>query len=134
MNKDVYEVRERQGKITGDYYFVVLKNGESIASFSARDFGGKHAAHTAASKFAFGGEPEKEKSESSPVNHPPHYNSHPSGIECIEVVRHMSFNLGNAVKYLWRAGHKGPTIEDLEKARWYIEDEIQRLKDNPDAL
>jgi len=64
------------------------------------------------------------------VNHPRHYTSHPSGIECIEIVRHMNFNLGNAIKYLWRAGLKSETnhIEDLKKAVWYIEDEIKRLE------
>ena len=64
------------------------------------------------------------------VNHPRHYTSHPSGIECIEIVRHMNFNLGNAIKYLWRAGLKSETnhIEDLKKAGWYIEDEIKRLE------
>lgn len=62
------------------------------------------------------------------VNHPPHYNRHPSGIECIDVVEHMSFNVGNAVKYCWRADHKGRTIEDLEKAAWYIAREIAKRK------
>ena len=66
--------------------------------------------------------------EHDPVNHPKHYTSHPSGIECIEVTRHMNFNCGNAVKYLWRAGMKDATIQDLEKAAWYIRDEIKRLK------
>jgi hypothetical protein len=62
------------------------------------------------------------------VNHPSHYTSHPSGIECIQVTEHMNFNLGNAVKYLWRSDLKAETpIEDLQKARWYIEREIQRL-------
>ena len=58
------------------------------------------------------------------VNHPPHYTSHPSGIECIQVTEHMSFCVGNAIKYLWRADEKGNAIEDLEKASWYIEREI----------
>jgi len=58
------------------------------------------------------------------VNHPPHYNVHPSGIECIQVVEHMGFNLGNAIKYIWRADEKGKTVEDLKKAKWYIEREI----------
>jgi hypothetical protein len=62
------------------------------------------------------------------VNHPKHYNSHPSGIECIQVVEHFNFCIGNAVKYLWRAGLKGNELEDLEKAKWYIEREIQRRK------
>ena len=60
------------------------------------------------------------------VNHPKHYTSHPSGIECIQVTEHMSFNLGNAVKYIWRSELKYNTIEDLEKARWYIDREIKR--------
>jgi hypothetical protein len=61
------------------------------------------------------------------VNHPKHYNNHASGIECITVVRHMNFNRGNAIKYIWRAGDKGNEIEDLQKAIWYIQDEINRL-------
>ena len=64
----------------------------------------------------------------SKVNHPKHYNTNPSGIECIEVVRHMNFNKGNAIKYVWRAGDKGNEIEDLQKAIWYLNDEIERLK------
>jgi hypothetical protein len=63
----------------------------------------------------------------STVDHPPHYNAHPSGVECIDVVEHMTFNVGNAIKYLWRAGHKGNTIEDLRKAAWYVQREIQRI-------
>ena len=66
--------------------------------------------------------------EEDRVNHPKHYTSHPSGIECIEVTRWMNFNLGNVVKYVWRSAEKGATIEDLEKARWYLDDEIKRLK------
>lgn len=60
------------------------------------------------------------------INHPPHYNWHPAGIECIDVVEHMGFNVGNAIKYLWRAGEKGSPIEDLKKSEWYIAREIQR--------
>jgi hypothetical protein len=63
--------------------------------------------------------------ESDPVNHPHYYTSHPSGLECIQVTRHMSFNLGNVVKYLWRADLKGGT-EDLKKAAWYLNDEIEK--------
>lgn len=63
------------------------------------------------------------------VNHPKHYNAHPSGVECIDIVEHMNFNLGNAVKYIWRAGLKSDNpIEDLEKALWYIQREIERIK------
>ncbi len=65
---------------------------------------------------------------SDPVNNPKHYTSHPSGIECIDVTEHMSFNLGNAVKYIWRAGLKSDdTDQDLAKAIWYIARERQRL-------
>lgn len=63
------------------------------------------------------------------VNHPSHYTSHPSGIECIQVTEHMNFCIGNAVKYLWRAGLKNDAqVEDLEKAIWYINREIERIK------
>lgn len=60
------------------------------------------------------------------VNHPKHYTSHPSGIECIQITRHMGFNLGNAMKYIWRADLKNDAIEDLKKAAWYIADEIKK--------
>lgn len=66
------------------------------------------------------------------VNHPPHYTKHPSGVECIEITEHMNFCLGNAVKYLWRAADKDDTIEDLEKAKWYINREIERLQAEKD--
>lgn len=64
-----------------------------------------------------------------PIN-PAHYKSHPSGVECIVVTRHMSFNIGNVIKYLWRAGLKDqtPTLQDLKKAAWYLNDEIKRLE------
>jgi hypothetical protein len=62
------------------------------------------------------------------VNHPRHYVSHPSGVECIDVVEYMTFNVGNAVKYLWRAGHKNDTLEDLRKAAWCVNREIERLE------
>lgn len=97
-----------------------------------------------------------EKQQHDPVNHPLHYTSDPSGVECIEITRHRNFNIGNAIKYLWRAGlkledvsvadelrdslSKEPTgllvrkvsrakqIEDLQKAIFYINDEIGRLQ------
>ena len=62
------------------------------------------------------------------VNNPRHYNSHPSGIDCISITEHMSFCLGNVIKYVWRADLKGETIEDLEKAKWYLEREIKRRR------
>jgi hypothetical protein len=70
------------------------------------------------------------------VNHPPHYTSHPSGVEAIEITRHYDFAVGNAIKYLWRAGLKkdqtkkdaAKEIEDLEKAVFYINDKINQLR------
>ena len=64
------------------------------------------------------------------VNHPTHYNQHPKGIECIDIIRHYTCDIANAIKYLWRAGLKPEMgkedaekeIEDLHKALWYIED------------
>jgi len=64
---------------------------------------------------------------SDAVDHPPHYNSHPSGVECVTIAEHFNFNLGNALKYLWRAGLKGDAVEDLRKAAWYLAREIGRL-------
>jgi hypothetical protein len=61
-----------------------------------------------------------------PVNSPKHYCSHPSGVECIQITEHMSFCLGNAIKYIWRADEKNDAVEDLRKAKWYIEREIVR--------
>ena len=60
------------------------------------------------------------------VNEPPHYRAHPSGVECITITEHFGFNIGNAVKYCWRADEKGKAIQDLKKARWYIDPEITR--------
>ena len=65
-----------------------------------------------------------------PVNHPTHYTDHPSGVECIQITEHMNFNLGNAVKYIWRAALKGKQLQDLEKAAWYINREIERLSND----
>jgi len=75
------------------------------------------------------------KNKNDQVNHPKHYTSDPSGIECIDVTRHRNFNIGNVIKYLWRAGLKedkdrkliDKQIEDLNKAVWYLVDEIHRL-------
>lgn len=70
-----------------------------------------------------------DKPISNNVDHPIRYNSHPSGIECIDVIEHMTFNIGTAIKYLWRAGLKDNTTidEEYQKAVWYIEQERKRL-------
>ena len=75
----------------------------------------------------------KEETPISEVNHPTHYNEHPSGVECIDICEHLNFCIGNAIKYLWRADFKKNPIEDLEKAIWYIEREITRRKKNDDG-
>ena len=64
------------------------------------------------------------------VEHPSHYCSDPSGLECIQITRWRNFNIGNAIKYLWRAGLKegNSNVQDLRKAIWYIQDEINRLE------
>lgn len=63
------------------------------------------------------------------VNHPKHY-TQINGVECIDVVENMNYNRGNAIKYIWRAGTKSKEteVEDLQKAVWYIEREIGRLR------
>ncbi len=69
-----------------------------------------------------------------PINYPRHYTSHPSGVEQIEITEHMNFCIGNAMKYLWRSGNKGSAgdeIQDLKKAVWYINREIERLEKIP---
>jgi len=64
------------------------------------------------------------------INHPPHYTAHPSGVECIQITETMNFCLGNAIKYIWRADLKHNAIEDLKKAVWYVNKEIERRKKN----
>jgi hypothetical protein len=71
-------------------------------------------------------------SDHDPVDRPAHYTRHPSGVECIAITEHMGFCLGNAIKYIWRADLKNG-VEDLRKARWYIDRELARrqaLRDN----
>lgn len=70
------------------------------------------------------------------VNNPKHYHSHPTGIKCIDIIEHMNLNCGTAIKYIWRNGLKSEEgmritekqIQDLEKAKWYVEREIARIK------
>ena len=62
------------------------------------------------------------------VNNPKHYTQHKSGIKCIEITEHLNFNRGNAIKYAWRANDKGATLQDFDKAKWYVNREISRLE------
>jgi hypothetical protein len=65
----------------------------------------------------------------SNIDHPEHYNLHPTGIECITIAEHFNFNIGNAIRYLWRAGLKdGDPVGDLEKAAWYAKREADRYR------
>lgn len=63
------------------------------------------------------------------VNHPRHYNLHPAGIECIDVIEHMSANVAFVFKHLWRAGLKPgeATLKDIDKSIWYLNRERARL-------
>ena len=62
------------------------------------------------------------------VNHPPHYKT--GGIEVIDYIeaKNLNYHLGNVVKYISRADHKGNKLEDLEKARWYLDRAINAVK------
>ena len=80
-------------------------------------------------------EPKKQTTISDTVNHPKHYASNGpacpncgSNIECITITERMGFCLGNAVKYIWRHKNKGNALEDLKKARWYLDREIARME------
>ena len=65
------------------------------------------------------------------INHPEHYGSD-FGIECIDVVENMNFNLGNAIKYIWRCDSKQNAKQDLQKAVWYLNREIKRRQESSD--
>ena len=69
-----------------------------------------------------------EKIEIEMINHPSHYNQ--GKFEAIDVIEDwkLNFNLGNTVKYISRAGHKDNIIQDLKKASWYLNREIERLE------
>ena len=87
--------------------------------------GMKHAWVTALEEQGIECTPNQQQYDS--VDHPKHYTIHPSGVECIEISEHFNFCVGNAIKYLWRAGEKGDYVEQLQKAAWYIQREIERV-------
>ena len=82
----------------------------------------------------------KKEIKTDNVNHPEWYTKHPSGVECITIARHYCFSIGNAIKYLWRAGlkreqgleDKQKEIEDLKKAIFYINDRIAQIEGKDD--
>jgi len=77
------------------------------------------------------GKEDPNKVSGGSVNHPPYYNTHPSGVECIDIIQHFPFNTGTAMKYLWREGLKNSEAseKELRKAIWYIEQEIKKRKE-----
>lgn len=70
----------------------------------------------------------KSKTSSDNINHPSHYTPHPLGVKCIDIVEHMNFNVGCAIRYLWQADSKGNSIEDLRRAAWFVGREISRRR------
>ncbi|QDH92214.1 hypothetical protein SEA_PAVLO_64 [Microbacterium phage Pavlo] len=117
---------EVEGMIQGREYVVSkvrLGTGEIYVQ------GNPHLYEVEKFKLAPVGDP-----DDSPVEHPKHYNSHPSGVECITIARHHNFNIGNAFKYLWRIGLKGEDaatkekqVEEIDKAIFYLQDERERI-------
>lgn len=109
--KEISKLRKEADKLNA----IDLKSGSTIVQF-----------------------PAKMENQHDPVNHPSHYTGHPSGVECIDVTQHYGFCIGNAIKYLWRAGlkedagkdHIEKQIEDLQKSVWYINREIENIKKN----
>lgn len=69
---------------------------------------------------------QKQEQDADNVNHPAHYTY--GKIECIDITENFNFCKGNAIKYIFRAEHKGKEIEDIEKAIWYLQRELKRIK------
>lgn len=141
--KDYYIGTEKFAS-QGDY-IVVMPDKVNVVNISKRQKTVKNPYIIRNTEYFYPTEQEfpfVEESSTDNVNHPKHYTSHPSGIECISITRHHDFCIGNAIKYLWRAGLKQESdmsstekeIEDLKKAVFYIEDKIKQLsngnKDN----
>jgi hypothetical protein len=124
---DILNKYELQNSVRNLIFIDILRNSEKEVPFPYIDEEDKKRKKE-------GKEEEAQMHDS--VNHPKHYTSHPSGVECIEITRHYCFSIGNAIKYLWRAGlkkdvgleDKQKEIEDLKKAIWYINDRIKQLK------
>ena len=114
--------------IPNNTYFVVEDLNYDQAKVVALLRCGQHYTHLGCVDITFFRSKPDIKPDSDKIN-PSHYTQHPSGVECIEVTRHHNFCVGNAIKYLWRAGLKTSesVVDDLSKARWYITEEINRL-------
>lgn len=78
---------------------------------------------------------DKEELKKELVNHPKHYGGKDNPYEAIKVIEawDLGFCLGNTVKYISRAGKKDDTIQELEKALWYLKREIKNLKDGKES-
>ena len=113
------QVTEEDGSITAKLEAGQKNNTEVMASVTA-------PAKVEIIKKPITKKAKLSSSSHDPVNHPKHYTEHPSGIECIQITEHMGFNLGNAMKYVWRADLKHNAVEDLQKAVWYINREIEK--------
>lgn len=107
---------------------VLLTNGEEDTDTADTFVWTREATdeHYGIVGYRFNTSPRTLAEQHDPVNHPKHYTAHPSGVECIQITEHMGFCLGNAVKYIWRADLKLDAIEDLKKARWYIDRELEK--------
>lgn len=118
--------------IGGQHSTLTLQAGDRANTQHAADYiealangTAETALEPAVVKQSFTTGPDQSGEAADMVNHPPHYNGHPSGVECIEVTEQLPFNLGNAFKYVFRHRAKNGR-EDLHKARWYLAREQER--------
>lgn len=129
------DIKEIKKFIDGEFKKLIKPCGDNYHKLMEKVFQARFKIFYFMSKGAPHEVQEVEEKENDSVNHPSHYTSHPSGIDCINITRHYCFSIGNAIKYLWRAGLKKETgledrekeIEDLRKAIWYINDRIKQL-------
>lgn len=98
-----------------DFEVGVVLESRSIRHFDSSELEFEHIYDTLSSPAV-----EVDSGPEDAVNHPSHYTSHPSGVECIEITKHMGFLDGNAMKYLWRYSLKNG-VEDLYKCRQYLD-------------
>ncbi len=97
---------------------MTIKNSKHVLNCNAVNNQGNEIMHY---------DEQREEELDDMVNNPPHYTQHPSGVECISITEHYNFNIGNAIKYLWRSDEKHDDAgEDLKKAAWYINRELNR--------
>lgn len=133
QNKLVPAQKVRVNLVFGDTVFFNFLGSKEVCDCSKKIFQTFYESCQVSINYKYDSTHEKDE-QNDPVNHPKHYTSHPSGVECITITRHHNFAIGNAIKYLWRAGLKdgNSDIQDLKKAIWYIQDEIERLEKGND--